>query len=99
MTVTSIATVPLKHGERPDDTNTSAGTRMQGRISDILKSSGAQRCYWGRAIEEPDLLYLFVDWDTLQQHIDFINNPYAYPIYPKTKHGDDVADHVTRAQA
>lgn len=85
MTVTSIAILPLKDGERPDDINTTAGKLMHGRISDILKSAGAQRCYWGRAIEHPDLLYLFVDWDTLQHHIDFMNNPYARPIHHITR--------------
>jgi hypothetical protein len=75
MTVTSIAIVPLKPGDRPEDPNKTAGTLLQGRISDILKSPGAQRSYWGRAIEKPDLLYLLVDWDTLQHHIDFTKNP------------------------
>ncbi|KEF58322.1 uncharacterized protein A1O9_06248 [Exophiala aquamarina CBS 119918] len=75
MTVTSIAIVPLSHGDRPEDVGTSASSLMQGRISDILKSPGAQRCYWGRAVEHPDLLYLLVDWDTLQHHVNFTNNP------------------------
>lgn len=83
MTVTSIAIIPLKDGERPEDINTIAGKLMHRQISYILKSAGAQRCYWGRVIEHPDQLFLFVDWDTVQHHIDFVNNPYACPIHPQ----------------
>lgn len=75
MEVTSFAILSLKPGKRPEDVDSAAGKVMQGRLSDILKAPGAQRCYWGLAIEHPDLLYLIVDWDTLQHHIDFANQP------------------------
>lgn len=80
MTVTSIAIIPLKHGERPEDSSTPAGTLLQGRVSEIVTSKGAQGCYWGRAVESPDLFYLLVDWDTLQHHVDFAKSRYAYAI-------------------
>ncbi|KAK5064806.1 hypothetical protein LTR84_000640 [Exophiala bonariae] len=78
MTVTSIAIIRLKDGVQPEDPNTSAGTLLQGRVSEILTSPGAQRCYWGRAIESADLFYLLVDWNTLQDHVDFTTNRYGY---------------------
>ncbi|OQU95927.1 hypothetical protein CLAIMM_02082 [Cladophialophora immunda] len=75
MTVTSIAILHLKEGERPEDSNTTAGVLLQRRLSDILTAPGVQSCRWGRSIEHPDIMYLIVDWETLQNHIDFSNKP------------------------
>lgn len=75
MAVTSIAIIPLKRCQTPEDQDTVAGKLLRGRISDVFKASGVRRCYWGRAVERPDLLYFVTDWDTLQNHIDFVGNP------------------------
>jgi hypothetical protein len=75
MEVTSIAILPLKDGATPEENNTYSGKLLQARLAYILESAGAQRCYWGRGIEKPELLYLIVDWDTLQDHLDFMHKP------------------------
>lgn len=77
MTVTSIAILSLKKDDRGEDSNTTAVALIQGRVPDILASPGAQRCYWGQAVESEDLYYLIVDWATLQHHVDFVKNRYG----------------------
>ncbi len=77
MTVTEIAILPFRDTERPEDTTSIAGELMQEQLSYVLKSAGAQRCYWGRAIELPDLIYLFVDWDTVEDHKKFLRDLYV----------------------
>lgn len=77
MTVTSIAILSLKEGDQREDSNITAIALVQARVPDILASPGAQRCYWGRAVESEDLYYLLVDWATLQHHVDFVKNRYG----------------------
>lgn len=73
MTVTEIAILRLKDGERPEDATSTAGKLMQEQLSYILRSEGAQRCYWGRAIEQSVRIYLLVDWNNVQDHTNFLN--------------------------
>lgn len=70
--VTEIALLPLKTGDYPDDTTSRTGQVWQDTLSTVLDQDGAQRCYWAREVENPDMLRLFVDWDSLDHHKKFI---------------------------
>jgi hypothetical protein len=78
MTVTEMAILPFKDGERPEDATSAAGKLMQEQLSYILKAAGVQHCSWGRAIERPDLIYFFVDWNTVQDHTNYLRDLYVY---------------------
>lgn len=85
MTITEIAILPFKDGERPEDANSAAGKLMQEQLSYIIKSKGVQRCYWGRATERPDVIYLLVDWDTVQDHTNFLRDLYVGDLWREVK--------------
>lgn len=72
MTVTEIAILPIQEDERTDDYTTASGRLIHEQLSFILQSEGARRCFWGRSIEKPELLYLLVDWNTLKDHAKFL---------------------------
>jgi len=75
--VTEIALLPLKTGDYPDNTNSRVGQVWKDSLSTVLDQEGAQRCYWGREVENPDMLRLFVDWGSLDAHKKFIaSEPY-----------------------
>ena len=68
---TEIAIFPLKPGNVPDDANSQAGQILKDTLSTLTEQKGFQRAYWGRETENGDIFRLFVDWDSVDAHIDF----------------------------
>ena len=68
---TEIAIFPLKEGKRPDDANSQPGQVLKDTLNTLTEQKGFQRAYWGREVENPDVFRLFVDWDTVEDHITF----------------------------
>lgn len=71
---TEIAFLPLKAGSRLNDPETSEGTVWQECLTTVLGQEGAQRAYWGTGLEDASMLYLFIDWDTVDHHKRFIDS-------------------------
>lgn len=69
--VTEIAYLPLKAGQDPTDANSPAGSLMQEILNAVLEQEGAQRAYWSFEFENPSMLRLFIDWDSLDHHTKF----------------------------
>ncbi|KAK5192463.1 hypothetical protein LTR99_009784 [Exophiala xenobiotica] len=79
MGVTEIAFLPLQEGKFPDD-RTSVPGQVHVDVLDILLSQpGCQRCYWGRQVEDRNLLRWFVDWDNIDSHKKFMNSALYKP--------------------
>ena len=80
--VTEIAYFPLKAGTNVKDVNSQAGQSWANIISTVLDQDGAQRGYFGMEVENPSMLRVFVDWDTVEQHRKFLASEYTRP-FPK----------------
>jgi len=76
--VTEIALLPLVEGKYPDDANSGPGQTWKGLLDTLLSQKGVQKVYWGREIENPSTLRLFVDWDSLDGHKTFIASEYIH---------------------
>lgn len=68
---TEIAIFPLKDGKYPDDANSAPGQVFKDTMDVVSSQPGFQRAYWGREVENPANLRLFVDWDSVDKHTEF----------------------------
>lgn len=68
---TEVAIIPLRDGRRPDDPDSEGGQAWKDTLGTLAEQKGMQRNYWGREVENPDVLRLLVDWDSVDAHIDF----------------------------
>ncbi|KAL9131655.1 MAG: hypothetical protein Q9217_000466 [Psora testacea] len=72
--VTELATIPLQSGATIEDPDSPAGKIWTATLDTVSQQPGYQRAYYGREIENPALLQLFVDWDSYDAHQDFIKS-------------------------
>lgn len=77
---TEIAILRLQAGKRPDDASSGPGQIFKDALDTLTEQPGFQRAYWGREVENPDNLRLFVDWDSVDAHIDFTKKELALHI-------------------
>ena len=75
--LTEIALIPLKEGKHPDDPDSLPGRTHRDLLDTLLQQKGVQRCCWGRQIENKDTLVWFVDWDSVEDHKNFMNSEYV----------------------
>lgn len=86
---TELATIPLASGAAIEDPNSPAGKVWQSTLDTVSQQDGYQRIYYGREVENPSVLQLFIDWDSFEHHKKFI----ASPIYgPFAKHLMTIVD-------
>lgn len=76
---TEIAIFPLRPGKRPDDASSGAGQVLKDTLETLTEQPGFQRAYWGREAENPDTFRLFVDWDSVDAHIEFTKKESVFP--------------------
>lgn len=57
---TELATIPLVSGATIEDADSPAGKVWQSTLDTVSQQEGYQRSYWGREIENPSVLQLFV---------------------------------------
>lgn len=77
MGVTEVVFLPLKQGSNPDDGGSPAGQTHTELVKAILSQPGAQRIFWGRQVEDSQLLRWFIDWDDIEAHQRFIGSEYV----------------------
>jgi len=68
---TEIAIFPLKDGKVPDDANSASGQILKDTLSTLTEQKGFQRAHWGRELENGNMFRLFVDWDSVDAHVEF----------------------------
>ncbi|KAF2086238.1 hypothetical protein K490DRAFT_44464 [Saccharata proteae CBS 121410] len=74
--VTEIATLTLKPGT---DVKSGEGAKViESALGTIARQPGYQRCYLGTQVEKPNVLNMFIDWDSLDSHKDFMSHPTDY---------------------
>lgn len=77
MGVTEVVFLPLKQGSNPDEEGNSAEQTHIQLVKAILSQPGAQRIFWGRQVEDSQLLRWFIDWDDIEAHQKFIGSEYV----------------------
>ena len=93
---TEIAIFPLKEGKIPDDATSQAGQVLKDTLDTLMEQKGVQRAYWGREIENAKTFRLFVDWDTVDDHINFTVAEYEARNLRTYRHTDLV--HISHYQ-
>lgn len=85
--VTAVIYLPLKTGADPADASSIAASIWQDTLNAVLKQEGAQRAYWSREVENPSMLRLFVDWDSIDHQKKFMESEYVFRShsYPKPR--------------
>jgi heme-degrading monooxygenase HmoA len=68
--VTEFSYVTLKQGINVFDESAAAKT-YQNVIDTVLRQPGARRVYTSLEVEDPSKLWLFLDWDTLEDHENY----------------------------
>ncbi|PVH89440.1 hypothetical protein DL98DRAFT_508503 [Cadophora sp. DSE1049] len=76
--VTEIAYITLKPDTDISGSSDAAKAWKEG-LTVIAKQEGYRGSSYGRAIESPDLLMWFIDWDSIDSHIKFTNSPAYAP--------------------
>jgi hypothetical protein len=71
MGITEVAFLPLQHGKAVGDPTSPAGKIHEDCLDILLSQKGCQRAHWGVQVETPSLLLWFVDWDRIEDHIEF----------------------------
>ncbi|KAI4244952.1 MAG: hypothetical protein LQ352_006674 [Teloschistes flavicans] len=87
--VTEIVRIPLQAGANIEDANSPAGKIMSDTLTILAQQEHYQRAYHGRQLENPSIVQLYIDWDSLDGHKQFMNQSY-YP--PFVKHLKSIVD-------
>ena len=76
--VTEFAIIGLKPGSSLDPSSES-GKTLSTMLDTVSAQPGFQRGYYGLEVESPNVLHIFVDWNALEDHHNFMNAPYVSP--------------------
>ncbi|KAK4951951.1 hypothetical protein LTR10_009871 [Elasticomyces elasticus] len=72
MPVTEIATCPLKAGANIGDPNDQTAAVLSSLCDDLRATDGMQQLHFGTRMEDPTMLELVLDWDTVKHHQTFM---------------------------
>ncbi|MCJ1309021.1 hypothetical protein MMC25_002676 [Agyrium rufum] len=83
MAATEIAWIPLKEDSKFEDpTNEAAITLIQCKET-LLAQPGCHNMMYGRQHENANMLMFFVEWDSVQSHLDFRETEIYKPFLSK----------------
>ncbi|RDL34655.1 uncharacterized protein BP5553_07783 [Venustampulla echinocandica] len=68
--VTACATITLKAGQNIEESQA-----WKDSLTTISQQAGYQRAYWGREVDNADVVQLLVDWDSIASNGAFIASP------------------------
>lgn len=71
--------MPLQPGVDVDDPSTPIGKVVSDTIATLRQQEGYQRIYKGFRVESPNILQVYVDWDSIDSHTKFMGQPYYGP--------------------
>lgn len=74
---TEVAIFQLKNGKTPEDANSATGQVLKDTLNTLTEQKGFQRAYWGTESENPGTFRLFVDWESVDAHINFTKEEYV----------------------
>ena len=74
---TEVALLPLRNGKDLNDTNGEASKVLQKIFETLRQQRGFQRAYWRVEHENSNSLGFFVDWDSIEDHMEFKKKEYV----------------------
>ncbi|KAL8951333.1 MAG: hypothetical protein Q9222_002698 [Ikaeria aurantiellina] len=77
--VTEMATIPLAAGAEVENLDSAAGKVLSDTFETLRQQEGFQRVKYGRQVENPSILQVFIDWDSIDFHKKFEAQPYYGP--------------------
>ena len=82
--ITEFAYASVKAEYEADYLNpeTVAGKAIELMINEVLKAPGARHAHWGPSLEDPKQIRIFIDWDKVQDHLDYRESEYVLPPAP-----------------
>lgn len=80
---TEIAILSISANTTIEDSTSPAGKAWKSVTETVIAQEGCQRVYWGRQVENPNIVDFFVDWDSVGSHKNFIASP-AYEPFNET---------------
>ncbi|KAF5025441.1 hypothetical protein F66182_2464 [Fusarium sp. NRRL 66182] len=83
--VTEFSYVALHDGANVFDESSDAGKTYQHVLDTALRQPGAQRVYTGLEIENPSNVWLFLDWDSLEDHQNYPKSADHGPVIESLK--------------
>ncbi|KAH7141517.1 hypothetical protein B0J13DRAFT_596402 [Dactylonectria estremocensis] len=83
--VTEFSYVTLNEGADAFDESTDAGKVLANALDTVLRQPGAKRVYTGLEIENPSNLWLFLDWESVDHHLDYRKSEEHGPIIESLK--------------
>ncbi|KAM0347696.1 hypothetical protein ACHAPU_004711 [Fusarium lateritium] len=78
------------------DQSSAAGKTYQNVIDTVLRQPGARRVYTGVEIENPSTVWLFLDWETLEDHENYPKSADHGPIMESLKPLSDFTKYTNK---
>ncbi|PNS21880.1 hypothetical protein CAC42_478 [Sphaceloma murrayae] len=75
MVATEIAILPLKAAFDPNDKTSETGLAQSEGYKVISKAPGFIESWYGGAVEDDKELQMFLNWESVQSHLDFTTSP------------------------
>lgn len=80
--VTEVVFLTLKEGSDPES------QRFKNSKHTILKNGGPHRIYAGQQVEHPNVQTMFIDWPSIDHHMQFTKWEYGFS-NPKQRNSVD----------
>ncbi|KAH6952961.1 hypothetical protein DER45DRAFT_617334 [Fusarium avenaceum] len=94
--VTEFSYVVANEGVNIFDESSAAGKTYQNVIDTVLRQPGARRVYTGVEIEDPSKVWLFLDWESLEDHENYPKTAEHGPIIESLKPLVDFTKHTNK---
>ncbi|KAF4919790.1 hypothetical protein CGCVW01_v007551 [Colletotrichum viniferum] len=75
MGFTEFSYFASKSGAPFPDPDTPEGKDIKHMLETAAAQPGAGRIYWGHAVEKPHQQWLFLDWDSVEEHLAYRTTP------------------------
>ncbi|KAJ0375681.1 hypothetical protein COL26b_006188 [Colletotrichum chrysophilum] len=75
MGFTEFSYFASKSGAPFPDPDTPEGKDIKHMLETAAAQPGAGRIYWGHAVEKPHRQWLFLDWDSVEEHLAYRTTP------------------------
>lgn len=73
--ITEIAIIQLNADTDLGDSASHGSKAIRDSLTQSLTTSGAQFAYYGQSLEHPKTVFIFFNWDTIEDHHRFMSSP------------------------
>ncbi|OBT64683.1 hypothetical protein VE03_05906 [Pseudogymnoascus sp. 23342-1-I1] len=73
--ITEIATLELAAPADLSDPSSPTTSTIRTFLTAVLAADGAHAAYFGQSVEKPDIVIIFIDWDSTDAHHQFLASP------------------------